>query len=261
MEKIVSIFWTGGYDSTFRVVQLSRCNITIQPIYLSNNRITESYEISAIEVITDMLIEHPKTLAKFLPLKIVKTESWDSETYSNKDIADAYKRIKSKDYVGWQYVWIADYSKDNPGVEMSIHKDDKAIDIILKYGKLKKIVDDIIGEYYVIDKDNTPADIVKLWGNLSFPLVYVTKLDMKSFYIKEGYSNIANNTWFCHKPINNKPCGICNPCKYTIEEGLKERFTNKALFRHYMYKYKNFLFKYLRKIKILRTIKQKLFKK
>lgn len=260
MKNIVSIFWTGGYDSTFRIVQLSRCNVTIQPIYLSNDRVTENYELAAIGEITKMLTEHPSTIADFLPLKVIKTEAWDNETYSNKEIADAYRRILSNDYVGWQYVWIADYSEKNPNVEMSIHQDDKAISIILKYGRLKKNIDNIIGEYYTIDKEYTPNDIVKIWGNLRFPLVYFTKLDMKEFYDKEGYSHIAQKTWFCHHPIDGKACGVCNPCKYTIEEGLKERFTKKALIRYYKHKYKTIIFNYLRKFKVLRTIKRSIFK-
>ena len=46
-KQEVEIFWTGGYDSTFRVVQLSRMDVVIRPYYLSDNRIAESYEISA----------------------------------------------------------------------------------------------------------------------------------------------------------------------------------------------------------------------
>jgi len=30
-------------------------------------------------------------------------------------------------------------------------------------------------------------------------------------------------TWFCHRPVRGKPCGLCAPCVYTIEEGLARR--------------------------------------
>jgi hypothetical protein len=30
-------------------------------------------------------------------------------------------------------------------------------------------------------------------------------------------------TWFCHTPVRGRPCGICAPCVYTIEEGLARR--------------------------------------
>lgn len=230
-ESAVSIFWTGGYDSTFRVVQLSRCNVEIQPIYVSDNRDCEPNELKAIEDITHMLAKHPATIATFCPLRIITKD----QRGHDKEFNDAYLRISSKDYVGSQYVWLGCYAEKNNGIEMSIHRDDKAINIIQKYGQLKKITDDVIGEYYVIDSENSPADIVKLWGFLRFPLADYTKLQMKEFYNKEGYTDVANATWFCHHPKNGKPCGTCAPCRYTIEEGLKERFTVAALCRYYFY--------------------------
>ena len=231
--KNISIFWTGGYDSTFRVVQLSRCEITIQPIYLSDNRKSEKNELMAIEEITSMLKKHPQTKANFLPLKIVDI----NQRVNDQEYQEAYSRIRENDFIGSQYVWLGAFAQNNKGVEMSIHKDDKAMNVILKYGKLKLVQDEIIGDYYIVDKDCCPNDIVKLWGNLHFPLAYITKIEMKNYYKKEGYQQIADKTWFCYSPINNKPCGQCNPCKYTIEEGLKERFTTRALMRYYYRKY------------------------
>lgn len=230
-RKIVSIFWTGGYDSTFRIVQLSRCNADIQPIYISDNRKCEANELKAIEDITRMLKEHPGTIATFRPLKFVSK----AERENDKEFNEAYLRISSKDYVGSQYVWLGCYAQKNDGIEMSIHRDDKAINIIQKYGRLKKVTDEVIGDYYVIDEHNSPADIVKLWGFLRFPLVDYTKLQMKEFYNREGYDEIANATWFCHTPRNGKPCGTCAPCRYTINEGLKERFTSGAIIRYYCF--------------------------
>ena len=228
-EKTISIFWTGGYDSTYRVVQLSRFNVSIQPIYMSDNRPSEEFELKAIEEITSLLIKHPQTKARFLPLQIVSMEQREND----EEYKDAYSRIYKNDFVGPQYIWLGAFSEKIPDIEMSIHKDDKAINIILKYGKLKKVSDEIIGDYYIVDKENSPADIIKLWGNLHFPLVYVAKTEMREFYNSQGYSDVASKTWFCYTPINGKPCGLCNPCKYTIEEGLKERFTKMSLARYY----------------------------
>lgn len=243
-KRIIPIFWTGGYDSTFRVVALSRCEVSIQPIYMSDNRPSEKQELNAIEEITSLLIKHPDTKATILPLKIIGY----NEREDDKEYREAYDRIYQKDFVGPQYIWLGVFAEKNPNIEMSIHKDDKAISIILKYGKLKKINDTLIGDYYVVDKENSPEDIAKLWGNLHFPLVYITKKEMRDFYNKYGYSEVASKTWFCYRPINGKPCGMCNPCKYTIEEGLTERFTTKALTRYYCKK-------------ILVTIRDFVFKK
>jgi hypothetical protein len=37
---------------------------------------------------------------------------------------------------------------------------------------------------------------------------------------QHGFADVMALTWFCHSPRNDKPCGVCNPCEYTIEEGL-----------------------------------------
>ena len=71
-----------------------------------------------------------------------------------------------------------------------------------------------------------------LFGNQHFPLADYTKLQMKAEYSAMGLSDVIDKTWFCFTPIDGKPCGCCNPCKYTIEEGMTERFTKKALNRY-----------------------------
>lgn len=92
-KKTVEIFWTGGFDSTFRVVQLSRMNITVQPYYLSDKRIAESYELNVIEKITQLINAHPDTKAEMLPTIYVSVED---RPESQPQIAEAYKRIFKK---------------------------------------------------------------------------------------------------------------------------------------------------------------------
>lgn len=70
---------------------------------------------------------------------------------------------------------------------------------------------------------------------------------MKDEYEKMKLSDIIDDTWFCFNPINGKPCGYCNPCKYTIEEGMSYRFSKEALKRYK--KRDNIFFKFGNKIK------------
>lgn len=37
-REVINVLWTGGYDSSFRMVQLSKSNVMIQPYYLSDKR-------------------------------------------------------------------------------------------------------------------------------------------------------------------------------------------------------------------------------
>lgn len=199
---------------------------------MSDKRSSESYELNAIESIMNILQKHSETRCTFRPLIIVDMK----ERIENNEITQAYNRILKHDFIGSQYDWLARFAIGHKGIELAVHQDDKAVLLINKYGKLKKVVDDNIGDYYVLDKEKTDKDVYTLFGNYHLPLVYLTKLDMKQYYIQNGYEDVMEKTWFCHKPIKGKPCGKCNPCIYTIEEGLEERFTKRALTRYKIYK-------------------------
>lgn len=55
-KPVIEIFWTVWYDSTFRIVQLSRCEVYIQPYYISDERISEPNELKAILLIKSMVL-------------------------------------------------------------------------------------------------------------------------------------------------------------------------------------------------------------
>ncbi len=69
----VNVFWTGGLDSSFRMMQLSRMDVEIQPIYLSDADSGKTrHERNAMAQITDDLKTNPQTKATILPLIVVK---------------------------------------------------------------------------------------------------------------------------------------------------------------------------------------------
>jgi len=246
-REVVEILWTGGFDSTFRVVQLSRLDVEIQPYYISDNRKSEKNELKAISDITALLEKHDHTHCKFRPLIYVDKTSWAAD----EEITKTYEKMLETDFFGSQYDWLARFAKEHKGIELSVHQDDKAILLINKYGKLKKAHNEISGETYVLDQENSTADICTLFGHFHFPLAQYTKLDMKDYYLKNGYAAVMDKTWFCHSPINNKPCGMCNPCKYTIEEGMPERFSRAAILR-YRLKSSKFMELAMRKLRQLK---------
>lgn len=50
--KVIKILWTGGWDSTFRIVELSRKEVTICPLYvIDNDRKSKNFEIKAMNKI------------------------------------------------------------------------------------------------------------------------------------------------------------------------------------------------------------------
>lgn len=227
-KKEVEIFWTGGYDSTFRVVQLSRMDVVIRPYYLSDNRIAESNEISAIEKITELIRKHPDTKAELLDIVYVPVAE---RPETDSEIENAYNRIFSENWLGNQYVWLANFAKQHKGIELSIEKGTNPVKLIEKNGGFRKETFEGSGDTFVVDEKTHP-DYYALFGNFSIPLLEVSKLDMKDFFVRHDYVDIMKATWFCHSPINGKPCGKCNPCKGVVEEGMAERLDEEALERY-----------------------------
>ena len=231
--KRIEILWTGGFDSSFRVSQLSMLPVMIQPYYLSDQRPSENMELNAIEEISKIIKKKPATRCEILPLKYIK----ESERIISKEISESYWQIRKNHYLGTQYEWLGCFASKHKGIELTIEKDDTAIKLINRLGRLLKIPDELHGDYYIIDVEHSPKEINSLFEHFRFPLADMTKQEMKNKYIEWGCDDIMELTWFCYSPIDGKPCGQCNPCKYTIEDGLKERFSKKALRRYRKQKY------------------------
>lgn len=239
--KRVNILWTSGWDSTFRLLQLAeKGNVEIQPYYvLDDGRPSTDIEIQRMKEIKEMILNkwpHSKNLIK--PIKFIKI----GEIKKHPDVTSSYKVLREESFMGSQYEWLGWLSKNVGNLELCIHEDDKAHYFIRDY--VSK-VNDVEGEYYKVDSKKCNKDVVNVFGNYNFPILTYTKLDMMKEAENKNFKDIMMNTWFCFTPINNEACGLCNPCKYAIEEGMSFRLSKSALRR---YKY-SFLYKVLRKMK------------
>lgn len=102
-KPIVNILWTGGWDSTFRILDLAEKGIIIQPYYISDNRKSESFELNAIGEISARLNELQSTKSLIMPLKILKS----SEIPEDREITDSYNILRDQVFMGSQYDWLA----------------------------------------------------------------------------------------------------------------------------------------------------------
>ncbi len=73
--KIVKLFWTGGYDSTYRLIQLSFRNVIIQPFYLCNDRLSEGLELEAMSKIRPAVIANKSCKATIAEPIIISTDA------------------------------------------------------------------------------------------------------------------------------------------------------------------------------------------
>jgi hypothetical protein len=99
-------------------------------------------------------------------------------------------------------------------MELSIHRDDKAREL------LAGLID---GSRERLDPAYRGDSRYELFRCFRLPLFDTTKREMRAQAREAGFDEIMRLTWFCHRPRRGQPCGTCNPCIYTIEEGLAER--------------------------------------
>lgn len=253
-REVVNILWTGGYDSSFRMVQLSKKDVIVQPYYLSDNRKSEANEFHAMAEITSDIRNHPETKCEILPL--ISRQVKDIK--EDKEITEAYNRLRKISPIGSQFEWLARFAKENEltGLELGIERAETGSAYIRNLFKefdieLKPIDSNGI-HYYVIDNKSKNSDISKIFGHYHFPLWDMSKVEMLPEFKNLGFEDSVTKTWFCHKPINNKPCGICNPCSTTISSGMGFRLTKLGLFRNRfkkIYKAKNLLGRAVQKAK------------
>lgn len=221
-KDTVNLLWTGGWDSTFRLLQLTigECKVT-QPFYLMDpKRRSTRQEIRVMGLIKDRLFaEHPHLEEFILPTKYVEV----GDIPQNASITDAFLRVASRNPIGEQYDWLARWCAEHEicDVELCIHRDDKACKAIKRYITESSVKDNLV---HTFDNKFNNTDEFLLFRYYHFPVLDLSKLDIKHEAISKGFGSYLEMTWFCHNPSPRlTPCGICNPCRYSVEEGLGYR--------------------------------------
>jgi hypothetical protein len=219
-DRSANLLWTGGWDSTFqllRVLLLHRRRVT--PFYLVDpTRPSTRVELATMERIRDRLAAHdPHTVELLAPLQSFQVEELDPDP----DIEAAFAASVNEAYMGSQYGWLARFCKqrDISDMQLCIHRDDKAHAAIEQF-VYRDLADDGATTWR-FDPQFADTSQYRIFRYFSFPLFETTKLDMARVAAEQGWEDLMHLTWFCHKPgKDQQPCGRCNPCLYTIEEGL-----------------------------------------
>ena len=236
-KRIVNILWTGGLDSSFRVIELSQMNVIIQPYYISDPvRKSQSYELNAIKKITKIIRTHSQTKATLLDVKIIQL----NEIPSDSNITDTFNLLHEKYIIGHQYDLIARYAHHNDiRFEMGLEKSDrsKAINCLKSECKLSPYID---GDYkvYRVDPDGSTKAGIILFSNIDLPMSLwnLTKPEEIERIKELGHLNTVKHTWFCHFPVFGLPCGHCNPCQDSLNEGLAFRVPRLGRLLYYVYR-------------------------
>jgi hypothetical protein len=227
------ILWTGGWDSTFQLMQLLLSEKRrVDPYYL----IDEDRPSTGIELLTMKRIR-----ARVRELHEPADELLQSTKFFSvfdvpacPTIADAFEAVRQRWLIGGQYEWLARFCEHHgiTGLQLCIHVDDKAAAVV------RPLVPAVQhGHPRVLDAQSIGTSEHALFKYFEFPILELTKKDMARIAKERGWSQIMQMTWFCHNPRNGRPCGLCNPCRYTIDEGLAWRVPWPRRFVGKLYQY------------------------
>lgn len=219
-HRIVHIFWTGGLDSTYRIVELSRRKCVIQPHYIITSRDSVKYELRAISEITSILNNDKRTVATIRPV----------ETFQKSDLED-YEDIKSawgylheeKNFKSGQYRLLARYARQKQiKLELGIQ--------FSEYGSVVRVVDESFlmdcpddGDVLMIDpkKGSQEWASFAIFQDFLYPksLYHKTKLEEIEELKRLGYNKVLKKVWTCFTPVLGLPCGHCFACRSARNEG------------------------------------------
>jgi 7-cyano-7-deazaguanine synthase in queuosine biosynthesis len=221
------LLWTGGWDSTFRLLTLLlREQREVQPYYILDSlhyRPAVPAEREAMRRIRQELsARHPEAAVRLADT----IECPLGEIAADPEITRHYERCLAIGFIGGQYEWLARYCRQHgiEGMELSIHRDDKARELLA--GLIAPSRDRL-------DPRFAGDCRYELFKSFRFPLFDLTKRQMQAEARAGGFESLMQLTWFCHKPRRGRPCGTCNPCIYTIEEGLSERVPLSGRLRYH----------------------------
>ena len=233
----VPLLWTGGWDSTFQLLRLLLLDgHAVQPYYLEDEtRPSTGMELATMARLREALAQRSgHTVEALRPTRYCRV----AELPADPAIEQAYAALLEQSFMGNQYAWLARFCRAQRvhDLQLCIHRDDKA------HAALERsVMEDPPGSgIWRCDPAiaGTPQDV--LFGAFRFPLFEWSKLEMARLADEHGWTDLMAMTWFCHRPRKDlQPCGCCNPCLYTIEEGLGWRIPRRrravsALYRTFV---------------------------
>lgn len=231
----IYIFWTGGYDSTFRLCQLLiKYRKKVQPIYISDKYIdnyksnntrrkNHIHEFNSQEKIIENLHKSfPFTKDLLYETLVINNVKYDNE------ILKSMKEFKKKKYVRrarCQYGAMAQITKNlNEYIELCAETGGFLHKKLNK--KMKCNTKNCNYRDYVFDTQS--HNEMKIFDKFVLPIIDYTKKDMFDEAKKYKYEHILYKTWSCWYPRNGKPCGRCTMCKHRYVP-YKEHFQNNNI--------------------------------
>ena len=223
-NRIHRVLWTGGFDSTYRMIELALQDVIVEPVYVVNPiRRSRNIELSAMKTMLEMLRDSRRFRAEIRDIKVINRE----DIRISDEIHEAYDRLHESYGIGPQYEWLAPLSKDIDNLEICIEKAPE--------GRLHS-------RDAIIDGSK---DSETIFGDFVLPIFDITEEEMVKNVKSWGCEDITSHIWFCNHPLESgmhgsgglhagyEPCGLCHPCRIKVESGMNKLLPTAALSRYH----------------------------
>lgn len=223
--------WTGGWDSTYRVLQRALLDETsVRPCYVvDRDRRSTGKEVDTMNgLLKTLKSHHPEVFARIEPPRYIALQAIPPHA----EIQDAWRHLCDAYDIGTQYGWFARLAEaaDWTGVELAVYGG----------GRLRPMFGDHIQPHVRPDGRTTwtlgpdaPEPQRLLFGRFAFPFWELSKREALEQAGREGLTEILDdNTWFCFNPQDGKPCGTCRPCRFMVKDGLGNRIPRSGHLRY-----------------------------
>ncbi len=229
-DSLVHLLWTGGWDSTYRLLHLLIVDRKpVQPYYLidPNRRSTQKELDTRRQIRRAVLQRLPDAASLLLPSVIHDI----SELPPNPATVALLEGLRRGGWLGAQYAWLADFAalRGLTRLELSINLEDRPRHR-LAHDTCPLETDPLI--YRLVDQPEDPN--LELFRRFRFPIFTITKREMARRAADAGFGDLMEMTWFCHTPRRGRPCGTCAPCRDIVGEGLGRRLPRLARLRRWL---------------------------
>lgn len=243
--KHVNILWTGGWDSTFRLCQLSRMDgVEVQPVYFSvqgySDRTNWKKEIQAQDTLLPLLREKEETKACILnPIRLT-----EKDLPRSKNFDQAFEKWKLSPLMPGQLHFLGKLPLLFPKLEYCIEGPTlKRRQQGFKLGKTQVFLEEHGFRFHFrpdgyADMDTSQADpeLKLLWGGFTFPILGITEMAMVPIIRSWGYEDLFKHTWTCDYG-GEEPCGVCHNCETKWASGMLNFFPPSAIRNHKIKRY------------------------
>ncbi len=220
MADKVDLLWTGGWDSTYRIMEILSCtDCTIQPHYIVDpERTSWKLEIESMKRLRSELAgRNPDWADRIMETRVTGRR----EVAPDPAIENAFEEIRAWKYIGQQNRWLARYAKMSGlhGLELCVESTDAVGQLIQDRVRAVPGSDPPLYELRParVSRDYPVWEVFQ-W--FRFALIYRDKNEMEEAVGRMDAWPIMGKTWFCHQPVWSRyPCGTCRPCVYVVDKG------------------------------------------